>query len=173
MPVAIACGVLLRGEFGRWDRLFVWLAPLTILLAWQAWVATNWGISATASGANNLAWPGSAVGAFLWETAGRAFTSIWTRGLMMLVECVLIAVVAARAMATAAPLWERIGVGLSAVLFVSLSADVWVSDWAFLRAGSELWLLAGTAVLAHPGSVRRLVVVEAVLWVLWVAYRLN
>jgi hypothetical protein len=159
--------------------IIVWAMPLLALVAWHAVLAARWGIAPTSAGANNVSWPLLALGNFVIATLQRATTTFWLRGWIMLAEGALILGAAALALTRGVgPRHERLALVLATGLFVSLSSDVWVSDWAFLRAGSEVFLLAALSLVGlRPGSrpariVRRLLGLELVLWIIWVAARL-
>jgi hypothetical protein len=142
---------LVRARHGRRPgpaRAPVWLfaLPLAVEAAWQVVLWRHWGTVPLLQGQGNLGLP--FVG--LAHLAGRALAfhavSLAVRFAELVFVAVASAAVALSLRSSRAPRYEKLAWLVSVAIVVVLSQQVWVEDWAYLRAFAEGYLL-GTAVL--------------------------
>ena len=144
--------------------------PLFVLLAWQGLLFMRWGTWPAPAAALNFAMPLVDLARFLRVTA--AFDTqvhrIWFLELL-LVGVFVAAVIHALPSSRARPR-EKLAWLLYLGLSTLYSGVIWVEDWAFLRALSELWV-TGAVVLLGSAARSRYLLLPAVLalWlvVLW------
>lgn len=151
--------------------LLFFLTPIGVWIAWQLLLLSDTGTVAVASGGNNLTLPFSGI--------LRAFSEVQTHGGAALARwmagAALVGLIAVFGLASlkdsSATRTEKLAFALYALLVVTLSQVVWIEDWAFLRAGTELFLLGSIVLLLTPlGQWLR--VVSVGLWLILAAVNL-
>lgn len=128
------------------------LFPLGVEAAWLIILRLRWGRFPFQEAGGNLGLPLVAPLRFLLGAAGEADPYLRVAevvGLALLI--ILIGLVLACLRASDAPSWIKAGWLLSLGLLLSLSGVVWVEDWAFLRAATELYVLGFLVVVATSG----------------------
>jgi hypothetical protein len=125
--------------------------PLAVYALWQVWLHYHWGPAPFQPGAGNIGWPlvgfGRAVtGAF------RHWHWPWVLGFALIPVAMSGVVMSLRT--TRAERWERYAWALYGLLVFTLTTAVWEDSHAFVRAASELTLLAGIILLGSEGRWR-------------------
>jgi hypothetical protein len=152
----------------RWSEGAWFIIPLATFAAWQLWIAATWGYAGVLSGrGNDLGSLMKAVSAFV---AGllRGFPT--TDKVLGLAEIVLLGgttLLTATAIPRA-PIDGGVKLAWAAyfALACTLSGAVWVEDWAFMRATTELMALGFLILLSCRESrlFGALFVLEFVIW---------
>ena len=167
--LAEAASVWRRGASSS-RRALLLAVPLLVWLAWQELLFVRWGTWPAAEAAQNFAMPLVDLVRFLRVTA--AFDTplhrIWFLELL-LVGVFVAAVIHALPTSRAQPREK-----LAWLLYLGLSTlygdSIWVEDWTFLRALSELWVIGAVVLLGSAARSRHLLLPAVLaLWlvVLW------
>ena len=144
--------------------------PLLVLLAWQGLLFVRWGAWPAGAGAHNFAIPLVDLARFLRATAASdtALHRIWCLELLV-VGAFVAAVIHALPSSRAKPR-EKLAWLLYLGLSTLYSDTIWVEDWAFLRALSELWVIGAVVLLGSAARSRHFLLPAVLaLWllVLW------
>ena len=142
---------------------------------WQILQRARFGdLPLTSSGDNNLTAP---FGGLLHEIGRSVPPSGGTEAFRLLSLVVLIGVIAAAALAmkdSATPLTERVAWVPAAAVVVLLNSYLWSGATAFMRAGTEAFLLSGLVLLGSRKRWTELVAVPVTgLWLLTVVAQLG
>ncbi len=172
VPVALAIAWFWYPERRADSGVRWWVAgiPLAVFGGWQWYIYERWGQFAASGGQSNLGSPLRGIIDFVGSIIVRE-THLQR---VFLREIVVIVVLAG--LTTVALRWSRAGIHirvawlLYGALASVLTTAVWVEDWAFMRAVSELHLLAALIVLGSPRWIRLpFAVLTVALW-LYTAY---
>lgn len=131
------------------ESLLPWhlvVGPLTVFAGWQGWLYWNWGEMYKGNNAfeTNIGMPFVGIIDFLNNitAVNGHFQTVWLNEfiLMALFTLIILGVIVWH--------WRELLVSVTAVAFIGylalallLTHNVWVEDWAFMRALSELYLL--------------------------------
>ncbi len=175
VPVGIAAAAVWTGWRDRGTeavRCFAaGVTPIAVFAIWQVVQRVRFGaVPLTSSGDNNLTVP---FGGLLHEV-GRSFPpSGGTEAFRLLSAAVLLGVLAAAAVAlrgSAAPLVEKVAWVPAVAVVALLNSYLWSGATAFMRAGTEAFLLSGLVLLGSRRRWTGLVALPVVgLWLLTVA----
>jgi hypothetical protein len=149
MPGRPGMAASATGERSR-IHVVTFAVPMGIPLAWQVVLWRAWGVAPLAQGSDRLGLPFAGI----WQFARGALQFGTFPLVVRLAELVF---VVAAALATAWSLHrstalrhEKLAWALGLLVVVLLSRDVWVEDWAFLRALAEPYLLGTLVLLGRP-----------------------
>jgi hypothetical protein len=137
--IAFALSIRSKARRPHWSLCAV---PVLTYAGWQAWLQLNWGESVHAS----FDIPLRAYVGLLIKSADLANHWEVTQLIELAVIAAFAVMVAAAYRRTSAPLLERAAWPLYGLLVAVLGSNVWVEDWAYLRALSEFYVL-GVAIL--------------------------
>jgi hypothetical protein len=175
LPAALALGALWRlarsrSRPSRTD--LVWLLPVAGWAAWELVCTLAWGqLPITDEGRNS----GRLFAAF-FQAVGR-WVSAPDRGRVLflseVVSLLLVVALAGVVGRRTAPGYLLVGLGLAALLVLSLSAGVWNDDPTESRTFADVHLLAAAALLSTPSSRARVIaaVATGVVWVVTAGLR--
>ena len=149
---------------GKWYTAVV---PLAAYGAWLLFLQWWWRASLASDVQSNLGLPfkGMIEVASSFSTFGQV-QKVWLTEVVVLGITGIVTAVYLRA--SSAPLYEKLAWLLSSLLLVSLTAKVWIEDWAFLRAASLSYLLT-VAVLIKTGRWQvqaLLLMISSLGWIL-------
>ena len=148
----------------KWHTAVV---PLAVYGAWLLFLQWWWRASLASDVQSNLGLPfkGIIEIASSFSTFGR-MQKVWLTEVVVLGITGIVTAVYLKM--SSAPLYEKLAWLLSGVLLVSLSAKVWIEDWAFLRAASLFYLLTVAVLMKTdrwPGQAL-LLVISSLGWIL-------
>jgi hypothetical protein len=131
-------------------QVVTFAVPLGVALAWQLVLWRSWGIAPLAQGSERLGLPFAGI----WDFTQRA---VQFGAFSLVVQFAELVFVVAAALVTAWSLpvsralaHEKVAWALGVLVAVLLSRNVWVEDWAFLRALAEPYLLGTLVLLGRP-----------------------
>jgi hypothetical protein len=142
---------LWRAVHGRplWKTVMPWTIPLATWTTWQLWLYATWGVVAARRRTTNNSYTAISKGlpfSGLIPTLSHALRLAATVQLQLLGELSLISLIAVLAAIQIFRSSAYSGVKLAwlAYLFLVLllSQNIWVEDWAFLRATADLMMLS-------------------------------
>lgn len=138
-------------ELGGWQPIAI---PVAIWGLWQIRLQHVWGVSLEREIHNNIGPPLVAFLDFLARTADlrNRFHRTWFIEIVLLLLMVAVVALALRRVRGMAG--EKLSWLLYLALVFSLTCAVWCEDWAFLRAGSELYVLSCMLLLHTPARYR-------------------
>jgi len=139
----------------------VFAMPLLCTAAWQVMLNLRWNTFPAAVGADRFGVPFVGVTRFILRAP---FGVLQVLELLFVAGCVVTAGLSLNS--SAARRHEKVGWVLALVVAVSLSDLVWVEDWAFMRALTELYVLGTIILLDRRNRLAvALAVVAGCLWV--------
>lgn len=153
VPLALALVAVVGKR--RMPPVAAWV-PLAAAALWQLFLWSRWGT--TGPGASGDARPSAPLRGLVWGLRYQLRTEDWTGLILALALVAAVGVGAVLALRPGrAGSAERLAFAGAALVLLSASRFVWVYDPGFLRAGTEMWILAAVLVLGHRGgeSLRR------------------
>lgn len=143
------------------------ILPLAVYGIWQLFMNWWWGDVLVSSTSANIGWPflGMVQGLEITNNPQRWLTEVGLLAIFFL--CVLLLLRSSKAQRATKVAW-----GFYLLLLLVLTKNVWLEDWAFLRAAT-LGVLLGTAVLLQTNArMANICLIGVLLAWLWLAYGL-
>lgn len=157
VAIGVLGDVLINRAGGRRSRAHAWpvfLMPLLVWALWQWMLLTRWGALPSVSGHGNIGMP--LVGFInLLRSVSGLHTSTQQRWFFELCFIAAFAVSVLHALrASTGPRYETISWLLYLTLAAFMTSHVWVEDWAFLRALTELYVLGVVVLLSSASRIK-------------------
>lgn len=156
--------VWLWSRIAKSETVVAWhngLVPPVVMAMWHFVLFLRWGAFPSSQGSGNLGEPFGGMVEFALEIADRQdhWETVWLvelRFLALLATITLVAIWWSRAKA-----YVKVGYMMYFGLAVFLTRQIWVEDWSFMRALTELHVLAAVIILGSPKWVR---IAGVVVW---------
>ena len=170
VAVGVLGDALIERVTGRRPRAHVWPVVVVPLLVWALWqwiLLARWGALPSVSGYGNIGLPFVGFFGLLRSVSALQNSTdyLWLFELCFLAAFTVSVLYAMRS--TAAPRYEIISWLLYATLAAVLTRYVWIEDWAYLRAVSELHIVGVVVLLSSTSRVTPFILSwSLVVWLL-------
>lgn len=172
----IAVGAMLVYAFEAWSgrkrtiKWYYFFSPFAVFMVWQTTLFYNWGAFPISGGGGSIGAPFAGFVGFLLEAAKCQTHQmcVWFVELVFLIAFAALVIYCLRS--TAAPRYVVSGWLLYFALNASLTRDIWIEDWGFLRALSEFYVLGALAITGAGAKSRAALIVGSLFLWLFLAY---